>query len=70
MELGTNKDKLKVLWVSDLVTPTGFSTVAHNIIANNLEYWDVTGLGVNYKGDPHTYSFQIFPAMISGMGNI
>lgn len=64
------KEKLRVLWVSDLVTPTGFSMVAHNIINNNMKEWEVTGLGINYRGDPHVYPYNIFPAMISGMGNI
>jgi len=65
-----DKDKLKVLFVSDLVAPTGFSTVAHNIIKYNLEDFDITGLGVNYKGDPHSYSFPIYPAMAGMQGNI
>ncbi len=65
-----NEEKLKVLWVGDLVAPTGFSTVGHNILNNNVDYWDIIGLGVNYKGDPHDYPYRIFPAMISGMGNI
>lgn len=57
-----DKEKLKVLFVSDLAVPTGFSTVAHNIIANIQEDFDFTGIGVNYRGDPHTYGFPIFPA--------
>lgn len=64
------KEKTKVLFVGDLVTPTGFSQVLHNIIGPNLEEFDITGLGVNYKGDPHDYKFPVYPAMISGMGNI
>lgn len=62
--------KLKVLFVGDLVTPTGFSQVLHNIIAPNLEDFEIVGLGVNYKGDPHNYKFPIYPAMVSGSGNI
>lgn len=52
---------IKILWVSDLVTPTGFSNVSHPII-KNLEGYDITGVGVNYYGDPHDYKFPIFPA--------
>lgn len=65
-----DKEKLKVLFVSDLVVETGFSTVAHNIIKHNLDRFDFTGLGVNYGGDPHEYDFPIYPAMVRGNGNI
>lgn len=64
------EDKLKGLFVCDLVAPTGFSTVAHNIIKPNKEFFDITGLGVNYKGDPHNYDFPIYPAMVGPYGNI
>jgi glycosyltransferase involved in cell wall biosynthesis len=59
--------KLKGLFVSDLVAPTGFARVSHNII-NNLpkEDYEIEGLGVNYRGDPHGYNFPIFPAALGG----
>jgi glycosyltransferase involved in cell wall biosynthesis len=63
-------EKLNVLFVSDLVVPTGFSTVAHNIIKNIEEDFNFTGVGVNYKGDPHDYKFAIFPAVSGQAGNI
>jgi glycosyltransferase involved in cell wall biosynthesis len=64
------KEKLKILFCGDLVVPTGFSQVLHNIINPNLEEFDITGLGVNYKGDPHKYTFPVYPAMVSGTGNV
>lgn len=64
------EEKLKILFVSDLVAPTGFATVSHNIIKHNREIFDITGLGVNYKGDPHSYDFPIYPAMAGMQGNI
>lgn len=64
------EEKLKVLFVSDLVAPTGFSTVSHNIIKFLGDDFDVTGLGVNYKGDPHHHDFPIYPAMSGPGGNI
>ena len=60
------KDKLKGLWVSDLVVPTGFSRVSHGIIKFIRDDVDVTGIGVNYKGDPHNHTFPIFPAFLGG----
>ena len=65
-----DKEKLKVLFVSDLVIETGFSRVAHSIIEYIKDEFDITGLGVNYNGDPHEYEFPIYPAMIRGGGNI
>lgn len=62
--------KLKVLFIGDLVVETGFSTVMHNIIKNVRDDFEITGLGVNYNGDPHTLDFPIFPALGKAGGNI
>jgi len=59
-------EKAKVLWCSDLVTPTGFSRVAHSIIEHLLDKYEIIGLGVNYRGDPHKYKFPIYPASLGG----
>jgi len=58
--------KLRCLVVSDLVAPTGFSRVAHSILDNLKDKYDIVGLGVNYRGDPHNYNFPIYPAGIGG----
>lgn len=60
------KDKLKGLWISDLVVPTGFSRVSHGILRFLTEQMDITGVGVNYRGDPHNFTFPIFPAFLGG----
>lgn len=59
--------RTKVLWISDLVTPTGFSRVSHSIIEYlpTVDY-EIVGLGVNYYGDPHEYPFDIYPATLGG----
>lgn len=64
-----------VLWIGDLVAPTGFARVNHNITENlprNL--YDIHGLGVNYWGDPHDYSIKIYPAHLGqdiyGLGRL
>ena len=56
----------KVLWVSDGVTPTGFSRVAHNLIGRRSENIEVHHLAINYFGDPHKYSHYIYPAFSGG----
>ena len=65
-----DKEKLKVLFVGDLVVETGFSTVNHSIIKYLEDDFDITGLGVNYNGDPHGFSFPVYPALTAGGGNI
>ena len=59
-------NKPKILWVSDLVTPTGFSRVSHSIINFLKDKYEIVGLGVNYRGDPHNYDFPIYPANVGG----
>ncbi len=69
-EEAKGQEKLRGLFVGDMVAETGFSTVMHNIIKNVESDINVTGVGVNYAGDPHSYDFPIYPAMIGGRGNI
>ena len=58
--------KPKVLVCGDLVTPTGFARVLHSILEYLKEDYDVVGLGVNYRGDPHSYPYPIYPAGVGG----
>jgi len=61
------EDKIKVLWISDLITPTGFSRVAHSILGYlPREKYEIIGLGVNYRGDPHGMQFPVYPAILGG----
>jgi len=54
---------IRILWISDLVAPTGFSRVSHSIIKYlPRDKFEVIGLGINHMGDPHDYTFPIFPA--------
>jgi D-inositol-3-phosphate glycosyltransferase len=55
-------NKPKILWCSDLVTPTGFARVSHSVLDTLKDKYDIVGLGVNYRGDPHPYPFPIYPA--------
>ena len=61
------KERINLLWISDLVVPTGFSRVSHGILSNiPRDKYNIVGLGVNYRGDPHGMSFPIYPAMLGG----
>lgn len=56
----------RILWVSDLVTPTGFSRVAHSIIERLKSKFSITGVGINYRGTPHKLGIDIYPASLRG----
>jgi D-inositol-3-phosphate glycosyltransferase len=57
----------KIFWVSDLVVPTGFGRVSHSILENIWDDYEITGLGINYFGDPHPYDkLKIYSAAIGG----
>jgi D-inositol-3-phosphate glycosyltransferase len=59
--------KIKILWISDAVTPTGFSRVSHSIIGHlPKDKYDIAMLGINYWGDPHGFAMRIYPASIGG----
>lgn len=60
--------KPKLLWVGDAVAHTGFATVTHEILAHLQKTWDVSVLGINYLGDPHTYPYQIYRASVAHDG--
>jgi GT2 family glycosyltransferase len=59
-------NRAKLLWIGDAVAPTGFAKVTHNVINYLKEQWEVHVLGINYRGDPHDYSYPIYPASFGG----
>lgn len=46
----------KLLWIGDAACPSGFARVTHEVLNVLRETYDVTVLGINYRGDPHQYS--------------
>jgi len=62
------KKKKVILWIGDAVSQTGFARVTHSICGqlHASGDWDVNVLGINYSGDPHTYPYKIFPAILGG----
>jgi len=57
---------MKILWCSDGVTPTGFARVAHSVIDRFPDDWEIHHIAINYRGDPHSYKHNIYPAMRAG----
>lgn len=59
-------NKIKILWISDAVAATGFARVAHSIINELPDKYEIDHLGINYFGDPHKYKHKIYPASLGG----
>lgn len=57
---------MKLLWIGDAVTQTGFARVTHNVLQHLSKKWQVQVLGVNYNGDPHDFPYPIWPAVPGG----
>lgn len=57
------RGKRKLLWLGDAAVPSGFAACTHGTIDNGLlKAWDVSVVGINYKGLPHKYPYDIYPA--------
>ena len=54
--------KPNVLFVGDACVPSGFAACTHAACdALHADGWEVNVLGMGYNGDPHTYSYKIWP---------
>lgn len=56
----------KLLWVGDAACESGFAKCTHNSLEALRKTWDVSVLGLNYRGDPHAYPYPIFPCWPGG----
>lgn len=56
----------KLLWVGDAGCPSGFAVATHKILDVLRHSYDVTVLGINYRGDPHSYPYPIYAAAPTG----
>lgn len=66
MSKGRKVGKKKILWISDAVVHTGFATVADSVLQYLHKDWDVSVIGINYKGDPHDKPYRVYPAGLGG----
>lgn len=58
--------KPKLLWVGDAGCPSGFARSTHEILDVMRQEFDVCVLGMNYRGDPHSYPYPIYAAAPGG----
>jgi D-inositol-3-phosphate glycosyltransferase len=56
----------RLLWIGDAGCDSGFARCTHHTLEVLRRGWDVSVLGLNYRGDPHGYPYPIFPAAIGG----
>jgi glycosyltransferase involved in cell wall biosynthesis len=66
----------RLLVIGDAACPSGFAKSTH-AVCDVLDYranpanpapWDVTVLGINYRGDPHRFAYPIWAAPVEGDG--
>jgi hypothetical protein len=55
-----------LLWIGDAGVPSGFALATHKTLDVLREHYNVTVLGINYRGDPHTYPYPIYAAATEG----
>ena len=56
----------KLLWVGDACCPSGFARSTHETLDVLRYAFDVTVLGINYRGDPHDYPYPVYAAAPGG----
>lgn len=56
----------KLLWIGDAACPSGFARCTHYICDVLRHHWEVSVLGLNYRGDPHEYPYPIYPSRRGG----
>lgn len=56
----------KILWIGDAACPSGFARATHGILDVIYPQYDVTVLGINYRGDPHQHPYPIYAAAPGG----
>src|SRR3990167_9005471 len=58
--------KKRLLWIGDACCPSGFGLATHKILETLHVGYDVTVLGMNYRGDPHAYPYPVYAAGAEG----
>jgi glycosyltransferase involved in cell wall biosynthesis len=56
----------RLLWIGDAVCETGFAKCTHETLEGLRQKYEVSVLGLNYRGDPHPYPYGIYPAWAGG----
>lgn len=58
--------KQRLLFCGDAAIQSGFARCTHETCDVLREDYDITVLGINYRGDPHSYPYPIYPCLPGG----
>lgn len=58
----------KLLFIGDAACGSGFGRASHYILEELRQRWEVSVIGINYRGYPHKYPYDIYPAWATGDG--
>ena len=64
--LSENRSLPRILVAGDAAVPTGFARVIEGIFKPLVTRYEIHHLGTNYRGDPHGYSWKVYPAELGG----
>lgn len=56
----------KLLWIGDACCDSGFARTTHQILSTLRYEYEIHVIGVNYRGGPHDYPYNIHPAYVYG----
>jgi D-inositol-3-phosphate glycosyltransferase len=66
VRLSEKTGRPRILVIGDAAVPTGFARVVEGIFRPLAARYEIHQLGTNYLGDPHGYSWKVYPAEIGG----
>jgi D-inositol-3-phosphate glycosyltransferase len=64
--LSETSERPRILVAGDAAVPTGFARVMEGVFGPLSDRYEIHHLGTNYRGDPHTYGWKVYPAEIGG----
>src|SRR5262245_3924070 len=64
----TDRAATTVLVIGAGRAPSGFARVTESILSRLLDRYLFHQLAINYRGDPHTCGWDLYPAFIEGDG--
>ena len=64
--MSATPERPRLLVAGDGAVPTGFARVMEGIFAPLAAAYEIHQLATNYRGDPHSYEWKLYPAEIGG----
>lgn len=64
--MSENSERPRILVAGDGAVPTGFARVMEGIFTPLAERYEIHQLATNYRGDPHSYPWKLYPAEAGG----